>query len=215
MTRALKILFIGDSLIEFCNWQEYLPEHKVTNLGRAGETVEGLLGRLESICRRHGQADRIVLMTGTNNIGMEDYGFLVNYEKILVRLYKQYPGAGLIVTSLLPLRLPWLDDSAVPRLNRELEKLCTDLNATFHDLYHRFTANRPLADDRCFAGYYLEDDVHLNGHGYAAWARSLAPLLISAGAGDRNRTGKNPGQQLPVARASEQCRTATSRKTDI
>ncbi|MCF6291086.1 MAG: GDSL-type esterase/lipase family protein [Desulfobacterales bacterium] len=194
MDTSLDLLFIGDSLIEFCNWQDRFPEHQVTNLGRAGETVEGLLTRLESVCRRHGQADRIVLMTGTNNIGMEDYGFPVNYEKILGRLHEQYPRAALIVTSLLPLRLPWIGDSAVPRLNRELEKLCTNLNATFHDLYHRFTANRPTADDRCFASYYLEDDVHLSERGYAVWAQSLAPLLISAGAAGRNRTRKSPNK---------------------
>jgi len=36
------ILFIGDSLTEFFDWQKRFPGHKVVNLGSAGETVETL-----------------------------------------------------------------------------------------------------------------------------------------------------------------------------
>jgi len=37
---------MGDSLIEFFNWQERFPDREVFNYGIAGETAEGLLARL-------------------------------------------------------------------------------------------------------------------------------------------------------------------------
>jgi hypothetical protein len=39
----MNILFLGHSLIEFFDWQKRFPDHLAVNLGKAGESVEGLL----------------------------------------------------------------------------------------------------------------------------------------------------------------------------
>ncbi len=49
---ARQFLFIGDSLIEFFNWQKRFQDDQVYNFGSAGETAEGLLSRLPNIIRR-------------------------------------------------------------------------------------------------------------------------------------------------------------------
>ncbi len=177
MPHEAHILFIGDSLIEFFDWQQEFPAHRVTNLGRAGETVEGLLSRLNRTCGQIGKADMIVLMTGTNNIGMEDYAFGPGYEEILKIFAEKFPKAERIATSLIPLRLPWLDETAVPRMNVLLRDLVLRQGATYLDLYQVFTSGRRNADDTCFARYYLDDGVHLSAQGYRAWAGILAPLI--------------------------------------
>ena len=73
---ARQFLFIGDSLIEFFSWQKRFPAEHVYNFGSAGETAEGLLSRLPGIIARTESPDLVMIMTGTNNIAMEDYGFL-------------------------------------------------------------------------------------------------------------------------------------------
>ncbi|HDH01537.1 MAG TPA: GDSL family lipase, partial [Nitrospirae bacterium] len=47
------ILFLGHSLIEFFDWQTRFPDHRVASLGVAGETVEGLLSRLDGIIKEY------------------------------------------------------------------------------------------------------------------------------------------------------------------
>ena len=68
----MRILFIGHSLIEFFDWQRRFPTHSTVNLGVAGETTEGLLSRTEHVIESHPSADLIFLMTGLNNIAMDE-----------------------------------------------------------------------------------------------------------------------------------------------
>jgi lysophospholipase L1-like esterase len=55
-------LFIGDSLIEFFDWQARFPELEVTNAGRAGETAQELLQRLVSFQVDMEGPDLVVIM---------------------------------------------------------------------------------------------------------------------------------------------------------
>ena len=41
-----RLLFLGDSLVDFGNWQHRLPQHRVTSSGVPGEQAEELLWRL-------------------------------------------------------------------------------------------------------------------------------------------------------------------------
>ncbi len=43
------IVFIGDSLTGYFDWQKRFPDYDVKNLGIGGETVEGLMGRMDRI----------------------------------------------------------------------------------------------------------------------------------------------------------------------
>ncbi len=56
-----KILFTGDSLIEYFEWAARFPEHRIHNMGWSGETVEGPVG-LEA--RESAFNDAISLLTG-------------------------------------------------------------------------------------------------------------------------------------------------------
>ena len=70
------LVFIGDSLTQWCDWDRRFPEHTVTNLGISGETVEGLLARRERIHAQIVDPDFLFLMTGINNIANEQYDIL-------------------------------------------------------------------------------------------------------------------------------------------
>ena len=98
----MSILFLGHSLIEFFDWQKRFPGHSVVNLGKAGESVEGLLFRLDGIIKAYTEAELIFIMTGINNIAMEDFDFFDSYRGIISKLSAAYPNARVFVHSLLP-----------------------------------------------------------------------------------------------------------------
>ena len=171
-----KDLFIGDSLIEFFNWQKRFQDRQVYNFGSAGETAEGLLARLPNILSRIQSPDLVIIMTGTNNIAMEDYGFLFTYEKIIDLLQDSYKGTTIAMTSLLPIELFFLGE-AVPRVNLKLKDIAKNKNILYLDLYPLFLDQ----NSKAITSYYEVDGVHLSDDGYEVWAQALEnnifPLL--------------------------------------
>ncbi|HIJ91000.1 MAG: GDSL-type esterase/lipase family protein [Desulfobulbaceae bacterium] len=168
----MKLLLLGDSLVEFYNWQTRFPQHTVLNAGMAGETVAGLLARLPLHLRSCPDPERVVIMIGTNNLLMEDYGFLPDYEKILDELGATLSPAHITITSLPPMQLDHLAPSAVPRLNTRILQLSLQRKTAFLDLFTAFNTD-PASVADCFT----DDGVHLSALGYEIWSACLLPLL--------------------------------------
>ena len=170
---ANRFLFIGDSLIEFFNWQKRFPDREVFNYGIAGETAEGLLARLPDITGRVQSPDLLMIMTGINNVAMEDYGFLLTYEKIITRLRETYGQATICMTSLLPVDLFFLGD-AIPRINKRLKDIAQKNSILYLDLYPLFIDENSRAITSCFEA----DGVHLSSDGYEIWAGALEKTVF-------------------------------------
>ena len=170
-----KFLFMGDSLVEFFDWQKRFAGRQVYNFGIAGETAEGLLARLPRIITRFQSPSLVMVMTGTNNIAMEDYGFLLTYEKIVALLQQNYAAAAIVMTSLLPMDLFFLGD-AVPRVNKRLHEIARKMDTIYLDLYPLFRDD----DAKPVKNYYEPDGVHLSPEGYEVWARALETVVFPA-----------------------------------
>lgn len=170
---AEEYLFLGDSLIEFFDWQRRFPDRLVHNFGVAGETVEGLFSRLPHIIARIPCPSLVMLMTGTNNITMEDYGFFPTYGKITDLLLKYYRQTAIVMTSLLPMELFFLGD-AVPRSNKRLRDIARQKNIFYLDLYSQFLGSdaKPIKD------YFEPDGIHLSQKGYNIWADALEHAIF-------------------------------------
>ncbi|MDG4475080.1 GDSL-type esterase/lipase family protein [Thiovibrio frasassiensis] len=168
----MRLLFLGDSLVEFCNWQGRFPLHTAVNGGRAGETVAGLLAELPMHLHRCPEPERVFLMIGTNNLLREEYGFLPDYEKILATLGQILPPEKITITSLPPIQARHLAPLAISRLNESLLQLSREKKAGFLDLFTAFnTAPQTVA--ACFS----EDGVHFSPLGYEIWSACLARTL--------------------------------------
>ena len=165
-----KILFVGDSLIAYFDWQQRFPAFDCVNLGVPGETVAGCRSQVSRIAERHSEADMVVVMIGTNNLVMSEFGFLGEYEQLLADLHDAYPQATMVVCSLLPLQLAWLAPTAAPRLNDLLKGLAKQDWGEYLDICASFLEDDPGS---CFA----EDGVHLSDEGYRRWASVLAGWL--------------------------------------
>jgi len=163
-------LFIGDSLIAMGDWQEMFPGVFVDCRGVAGETVAGLLARLESIIADIDPPDLVFIMTGINDVAMEDFAFMDSYGKVIELLAVRYPQARIVVNSLLPVQLPWLSAEVVPKVNTMLRRLAERMAVVFLDIYRNFTDD----EGRPVGQYYLGDGVHLSAQGYRVWAEALS-----------------------------------------
>ena len=167
------ILFIGDSLVEFFDWQGRFPGHTIANLGIAGETVEGLYSRIGKIIRQYPSPDLVLIMTGINNVAMEDLGFLDSYRGIIKALSFAYPHARIVLHTLLPTLLPWIPNERIQDVNRSLHQIAHEMNTELLDLYPFFVSpqGNPARD------YLLPDGVHLAEKGYARWAEALEQIF--------------------------------------
>lgn len=167
------IAFLGDSLTEYFDWQRRFPEYEVINLGLAGETVQGLRFRVGHI-RFDPVPDRIFIMSGANNIAMEDYDITPDFGRIVRELKQRVPTAHLIIQSMLPLALPWINNEMIVRINRELASLSAKLGVDFLDIHRSFVD----ADSMPLPGLLLDDGVHLSDSGYEVWSGAVEEYLL-------------------------------------
>ncbi len=169
----MNILLIGDSLVEYFDWQERFPDHNIVNLGVAGESVEGLLSRTAHIKDNCPEADIIFIMSGINNVAMGDLDFAGPYRIILEKLAGFYPDAGIYVHSLLPVRVDFISDDSIRSINSILRTMAHETGAAYLDIYSRFvdTQGRPIRE------YLMDDGVHLSAQGYIVWSNLLEGII--------------------------------------
>jgi lysophospholipase L1-like esterase len=171
------LVFIGDSLTQWCDWERRFPEHAVTNLGISGETVEGLLARRESVRARLDRPDFIFLMTGINNLANERPDILAPYREIVRNLTTWYTHATVVVQSILPVGLTWIGNDAIKDVNRRIERIACTLDAHYLDIYSHFLDE----EGNPKRGYLSEDGVHLANKGYDVWAAEVKIYLKTHG----------------------------------
>ncbi len=171
----MTILFVGHSLIEFFDWQERFPEHRVINLGIAGESVKGLLSRTERIIKEFPSAEMIFIMTGLNDVAIEDLDFLNAYQEIIERLKRAYPKTEIYIHSLLPTLLEFIPDKVIRDVNSSIKKLAESTRVEYIDIYDLFVDKR----GEPIKGYLLDDGVHLSNKGYSVWSRVIEEKINS------------------------------------
>lgn len=170
------LVFIGDSLTEWYDWQERFPAYRATNLGISGETVEELLDRRDMLRERIDAPDALFLMTGINNILSERYDITVPYREIVRNLSTWYKGAKIVVQSLLPVDMPWINNDTIRTINRHLSDLAREHDADYLDAYSRFVDR----NGKPIPGLLSDDGVHLAAKGYAVWASVVEKYLNQA-----------------------------------
>jgi len=167
------LIFIGDSLTEWYDWQERFPAYRATNLGISGETVEELLDRRDMLRERIDAPDAVFLMTGINNILSERYDITVPYREIVQNLSTWYKGAKIVVQSLLPVDMPWIDNDTIRTINRHLSAIAREHDADYLDVYGCFVDE----NGKPIPGLLSDDGVHLAAKGYAVWATVVEQYL--------------------------------------
>ncbi len=137
--------------------------------------MEGLLGRLDGVISGQRRPDLIFIMSGINNIAMDDYDIIGKYREILSALRVALKGTVVVVQSVLPVKLPWVDNGRITMTNSLLREAAEEFQALFLDLFPLFVdpAGNPVNE------YLLDDGVHLSTAGYETWANAVERFLAS------------------------------------
>lgn len=159
------LLMLGDSLVAGYDWQQRIPQLAITNFGVPGLTTEELLQSLPNIKTQHSSADLILVMIGTNDVAMENYGFFEKLKQIIVFLSQNYPNAEVMVNNLMPIQLPHLGSKAIERINQQIEIIGRETGSCYLDTYSKFLPNYPA--------FLQADGVHITPAGYDVWAKTL------------------------------------------
>ena len=169
----MNILFLGDSLIEYFDWKDRLPEHNVANLGIAGESVEGLLSRVVKIRDAFPEADVIFIMTGINNVAMGDLEFFDFYRVIIEKLTSFYADAKVHIHSLLPAAVSFISKDSIIKANESLKELARSQGIEYVDIHNRFVDTKGNAIQE----YLMDDGVHISREGYDVWSNVVEGII--------------------------------------
>jgi hypothetical protein len=168
-TEKKDIIFIGDSHIEQCEWQEVFPQYKIGNRGIGGETSGALLTRIENAVLPGTSV--AVLQIGVNDIlsNIEATTVIDNYSFIIKYLKKN--NCKIVAT------LPFLT-RYYPDKNRKIQGLGNRLLVLFNEeKITNINLNPTIAPEGELLLEYSSDGVHLNAKGYSLWIEQLKSKL--------------------------------------
>jgi lysophospholipase L1-like esterase len=174
------VIFLGDSQVQGCEWQELcggLTTAPLLNRGIAGDHVEGVAARLGEVLRH--KPRQLFIQVGINDLlfGKKPAVIAAEYRAVLERIRRESPDTQLFVHSVLPVnnqvKRVGIDNAAIDALNTELRVVTAGLKLAYIDLY------AVLGDpEGALADSFTEDGIHLNGRGYQRWRNELEPYLV-------------------------------------
>jgi lysophospholipase L1-like esterase len=168
------IVFLGDSLTDSCEWQEFFRNAAIKNRGISGDTTKGILNRIDEVVEV--QPQKLFIMIGINDInqGREVDAILSDYEVILRTFKERIPQTQVFVQSILPVNNQKFVNIGVNKkvmeINSKLREFSQKFSFQYIDLYSGFLDGNNQLDAR-----YTIDGIHLNGQGYLAWKKMIEP----------------------------------------
>lgn len=182
--RPCRVCFIGDSLTEFwqhtgkLDWESSLLPLRSVNLGLAADRTEHIMERIRRLDFSRAKPELVVLMMGTNNLGMEPpdapEDVLKAVQGAVAMLRQKLPQTKLLILTIPPSGEE--PQSALRRRILRTNQLLVEgpwpAEITILSVYDLMIE----PDGRWKAGYTL-DGTHFSASGYARFAQALLPAI--------------------------------------
>lgn len=186
---GIDVLFLGDSITDFWRdpargraiWDREYALLKAANFGISGDRTQHLLWRIENGELIGISPGVIVLMIGTNNLGLESdlvtprntvAEAVEGVRKVLQALQSRLPDARILLLGVLPRADPKGPPAReIDELNEALSQMTTD-SVTYHYFGARF-----LRADGSVVPALMPDLLHPNAQGYEVFAESIREPL--------------------------------------
>lgn len=176
--KTLKIVMLGDSLTARFAWSEALPAVIVRNFGIDGDTTQNILNRLDPVIAL--KPDLIFLQVGINDFGHQKNknAIMEGHRQIWDQLRQDLPQTKLVITSLLPVRIPagenqdqnW--NQVIGDFNTLLRVEAEKQGLSFIDLTPALSdGQNQLRQD------FTIDGLHLLKPAYKIWVEALIPSI--------------------------------------
>ena len=173
------IIFLGNSITDFTDWNELLQLPQARNRGISGDITFGVLERLDEVIE--GKPSKIFILIGINDISrnIPDSVILDNYRKMIRRIRAGSPTTRIYIHTLLPVNNSFGDrghfnkDEHLAAVNEGIKQMGTAEKISIIDLHPQFLDADKKLDKR-----FTYDGLHLNAEGYKKWAAILKPYIV-------------------------------------
>ena len=157
------IVFFGDSLTYYGDFASVFPNKTVCNLGLRGDTIQGLINRVEQVMIL--DPGVVYLMAGINDVNtcsLEQFGS--KYESLLNHLISNKDNISIVVQGLLPVNSNSFqiscDNNQIIDCNKIIEKVASNLSLDYIDLFSLYEDNGLLSKGMTIDGIHLERDAY-------------------------------------------------------
>lgn len=169
-------VFLGDSITEQYNLEEFYEKLPTVNSGIGGNKTDDILSDMENRVYKYNPT-KVILLIGTNDIidHKEVDEVFNNINKIIKNIEENRALTKIYVESVYPSRIDYKDEDykdKVNELNKKIEKKYKDTDVVYIDI------NSHLKDDDGqLKKEYTADGLHLNTKGYIKVTKLLLPYL--------------------------------------
>lgn len=175
-----KVIFLGNSITEFGDWQKLLNDSTVVNRGVAGDNTFGVLDRLADITSR--EPSKLFIKIGINDIAQSIPVDIIvsNISTIIKRVKEKSPKTKIYIHSVLPINdnvkneYPdaYNKNNIVNEVNRSIKEVAKKYVIVYIDINKVFRDK----DGKLDIKYADADGLHLNDLAYKKWAELLRSL---------------------------------------
>ncbi len=190
------ILWIGDSITRRWEadgkdvWEKYYGSRNAMNFGISADHTAHVLWRLEHAPMEKISPKIIILLIGTNNLGLRKPNSsdpfstpsetVEGIQKIVNRLKDLYPKTKIVLMELFPRSASSTDALrlGVQEVNQQLESLYQNTNV---DNVKLCNINNLLLDAKGeLTQEIMSDYLHPTAAGYEIWANAVEPMIVEA-----------------------------------
>ncbi|MET6997616.1 SGNH/GDSL hydrolase family protein [Chitinophaga defluvii] len=182
-----EIILLGNSIVQHWggkldktihrgenSWEKYFVPLGVHNFGFGGDCIENILWRVY-----HGElegyhAKQVVIMAGTNNIGINsDEEIIAGLKLLLQGVKERQPSARLLMVGILPRRGK---EERVADLDKQINELCVNENIPYINPGKLLLDTSGKIQESLFA-----DGLHPGAEGYQILTKAVLPHLLTIG----------------------------------
>ena len=184
------VVFLGDSITDFCDLEKFYPGLNCVNRGISGNTTKDILDRMK-VSVFDASPSMVVMLIGINdmmNEGRSPEDVAGDYERIVCYMADRLPGVPVILQSVYPgwdgdaeeakkgptmqaFPIAYLKDD-IKALNEMIREIADEYGYVYADVYSRLVTEEGLMNPE-----YSVDGCHPVEAGYKAAAEVLRPLI--------------------------------------
>ena len=163
-------IFIGDSITDYGEFQEYFLNEVVLNRGIRNDVSKGVVNRINEVVGRNSK--EAYLMIGVNDIRYSTDR--KNFESHITTIVKSFEGekSKLYIQSILPVNNGLfgneVSNKKVKQFNEVLQRIAQENGIEYIDIHSNFVDKDGQLDEE-----FTIDGIHLNGAGYKVWMDAL------------------------------------------
>ncbi|WP_317167461.1 GDSL-type esterase/lipase family protein [Arenibacter sp. 6A1] len=169
------VVFTGSSSIRtWKNLESMFPNHQIINSGFGGSESLDLLGYHHELILRY-NPKKVFIYEGDNDIarGVSIKKIMTTTRQIIQKLKEENKDIQIVLISTKPSIARWHLRKKYLRLNKKIEKLCTNDPKVFYaDVWSPMVDGKKLRKD-----IFLKDGLHMNDLGYSLWFSVINPLM--------------------------------------